>query len=97
MVLLKTGPSRSLLWLFKKWALWAPGALDHGHYGPQGPWAQPCYDCVAVPAGGFFFGRKGVNKKELRISDKINVRSEIFVISANVDLNLRLQMYKIAI
>ena len=22
------------------WALWAPGALDHGPYGPQGPWAH---------------------------------------------------------
>ena len=22
------------------WALWAPGTLDHGPYGPQGPWAQ---------------------------------------------------------
>ena len=26
--------------LKKIWALWAPGALDHGPYGPQGPWAQ---------------------------------------------------------
>ena len=27
--------------------------LDHGPYGPQGPWAQPLFDCVAVPSGGF--------------------------------------------
>ena len=31
------------------WALWA-----------QGPWAQPVFDCVAVPSGGFFFGKKGI-------------------------------------
>ena len=29
--------------LNKIWALWAPGALDHGPYGPQGPWAL-CLD-----------------------------------------------------
>ena len=29
------------------WALWAPGALDHGPYGPQGPWAQPLFEPVA--------------------------------------------------
>ena len=28
-------------YIFQKiWALWAPGTLDHGPYGPQGPWAQ---------------------------------------------------------
>ena len=30
-----------------------------GPYGPQGPWAQPLFDCVAVPSG-FFFSKKGV-------------------------------------
>ena len=29
------------------WALWAPGALDHEPYGPQGPWAQPHFEPVA--------------------------------------------------
>ena len=27
-------------------------------YGPQGPWAQPLFDCVAVPSGGFFPEKK---------------------------------------
>ena len=29
------------------WALWAPGALYHGPYGSQGPWAQPLFEPVA--------------------------------------------------
>ena len=28
--------------------------LKNGPYGPQGPWAQPLFDCVGVPSGGFF-------------------------------------------
>ena len=31
--------------------------LDHG---PQGPWAQPLFDCVAVPFGFVLFGKKRV-------------------------------------
>ena len=39
-----TGPGQATAWL--QAAAWlrmgpmAPGALDHGPYGPQGPWAQ---------------------------------------------------------
>ena len=49
--------------LKKIWALWAPGALDHGPYGPQGPWAQPLFDCVAVPSGGFFSAKTASQTK----------------------------------
>ena len=31
-------------------------------YGPQGPWAQPLFDCVAVPSGGFFSAKKASNQ-----------------------------------
>ena len=34
----------------------------YGPYGPQGPWAQPLFDCVAEPF--FFSGILGVQKNE---------------------------------
>ena len=34
------GPARAKQLHGCVWALWAPGALDHGPYGPQGPWAH---------------------------------------------------------
>ena len=52
--------SRSLSWLrmgpmgprgLGPWALWA-----------QGPWAQPLFDCVAVPSGGFRQKQRPKNK-----------------------------------
>ena len=79
------------------WAIWAPGALDHWPYGPQGPWAQPLFDCVAVPSGGFFSAKKASKQKEERISKKIGVCFKIFAILANADLNSRLKICKIAI
>ena len=45
------------------WALWAPGAFDHGPYGPQGPWAQPLFDCVGVPSRVLFSAKKASDKK----------------------------------
>ena len=51
------GPARAKQLHACAWALWAqgpwtmgpmgPGALDHGPYGPQGPWAQPLFEPVA--------------------------------------------------
>ena len=58
---------------------------------------QPLFDCVAVPSGGFFSAKKASKKKEVRISKKIGVCFEFFAILANVDLNLRLKICKIAI
>ena len=35
------------------------GSSQNGPYGPQGPWAQPLFDCVAVRAlRGFLFRQK---------------------------------------
>ena len=61
------------------WALWAPGALDHGPYGPQGPWAQTLFDCVAVPSGGFFSTKKASTNKIIRLYYKIGVFVYVFV------------------
>ena len=71
--------------------------LDHGPYGPQGPWAQPLFDCVAVPSGGFFSAKKVSKNKEVRISKKRCVSFDIFAIFANVELQLKLKIWKIAI
>ena len=65
-------------------------------YGPQGPWAQPLFDCVAVPSGGFFSAKKASQQK-MRISKKIGVFLRIVAILANVDLNLRFKMCTTAI
>ena len=91
------GPARAKQLHGCVWALWAPGALDHGPYGPQGPWAQPLFDCVAVPSGRFFLAKKASQHKIMRISKKIGVFFEIVAILANVDLNLRLKICRIAI
>ena len=37
---------------------------EYGPYGPQGPWAQPLFDCVAVPSGGFSSAKKASKKKQ---------------------------------
>ena len=42
-------------------------------YGPQGPWAQPLFDCVAVPSGGFFSGKTASRKQIMRIYGKIRM------------------------
>ena len=78
MVLLKMGPMgpRGL----GPWALWAPGAL-----GPT-----PFRLCRRA-LRGFFFGKKGVPTKTMRISKNIGVFLPIFVMLANVDLNPRLK------
>ena len=43
------------------------GSSKNGPYGPQGPWAQPLFDCVAMPSGGFFSGKSAVPKIIMRI------------------------------
>ena len=87
MVLLKTGPPGHCY-----------GSSKNGPYGPQGPWAQPLFDCVAVPSGGFFSGKKASKKtKRCLLLRKSVYLFEIVAILANVDLNLRLQNCKIAI
>ena len=51
-----TGPGQATACL--RMGPMGPGALDHGPYGPQGPWAQPLFDCV--DAYFFFVGILGV-------------------------------------
>ena len=89
------GPARAKQLQGCVWALWAPGALDHGPYGPQGPWAQPLFDCVAELF--FLFGILGVPKNKNVFFIEITVYFVIFAILANVDPNLKLTIYKIAI
>ena len=44
----------------------APGALDHGPYGPQGLWAQPLFEPVAELFRFFQdFGRPNNNKRDI--------------------------------
>ena len=39
----------------------------YGPYGPQGPWAQPLFDCVAVPSRGFFSAKTASQTNIIRI------------------------------
>ena len=64
-------------------------------YGPQGPWAQPLFDRVAELC--FFFRDLGHQKNKRCFVHKIGVSFVMFAILANVDLNLRLEICKIAI
>ncbi len=68
------------------WALWAPGAL-----GPT-----PFRLCRRA-LRGFFSAKKASQTNIMRISKKIDVFLMIFAILANVDLNLRFTICKIAI
>ena len=43
------------------------GSSKCGPYGPQGPWAQHLFDCVAVPSGFFFSGKTTSQKKRMRM------------------------------
>ena len=71
--------------------------LKNWPYGPQGSWAQPLFDCVAVPSGVFFSGKMRSQKQIMRICMKVGVCFKTFVILADVDLNLKLEICKIAI
>ena len=81
MVLLKMGPMGPRG--LGPWALWAPGAL-----GPT-----PFRLCRRTL---LFFGILGVPKKK-RFVQNLGVFFEIFAILANVDLNSRLKICKVAI
>ena len=62
-------------------------------YGPQGPWAQPLFDCVAVPSGVFFSAKKASPQNNNAYVLKNDVCLYICAILANVDLNLLCIMY----
>ena len=70
------------------------GSSKNGPYGPQGPWAQPLFDCFADALRVFFFGENSVPKQNNAYLLK---KWRIFVILANVDLNLRFKICRIAI
>ena len=65
--------------------------------GPRGLGPNPFSIVSPYPPGVFFSAKKASKKKEVRISKKIGVFFEIVAILTNVDLNLRLTIYKIAI
>ena len=69
--------------------------LDHGPYGPQGPWAQPLFEPVADFL--FFAGSWASQESKMRYFMNIIVCLRFVATLANVDLNLRLQICKIAI
>ena len=58
---------------------------------------QPLFDCVAVPSGGFFSGKTASRNKNYAYLLKNDVFLYIVAMLANVDLNLRLTICKIAI
>ncbi len=70
--------------------------LKMGPMGPRGLGPNP-FSTVSPCPPGVFFRQKRRLKKKKRISKKIGVFFEIFAILANVDLNLRLKICKIAI
>ena len=70
--------------------------LKVGPMGPRGLGPNP-FPTVSPCPPGVFFRQKRRLKKEVRISKKIGVFVEIFAILANVDLNSKLKIYKIAI
>ena len=65
--------------------------------GPMGLGPNPFSTVSPCPPGGFFRQKRCLKQKEVRISKKIGVFFDIFAILANIDLNLRLEIYKIAI
>ena len=71
--------------------------LNVGPMGPRGLGPNPFSTVSPCPPGVFFRQKRRLQKKEVRISKKIGVFFETFAICANVDLNLRLEIYKIAI
>ena len=80
---------------------------EYGPYGPQGPWTMgPMgprglgpnpFSTVSPCPPGILFGKKGVPKTNNAYFYENRCIFEIFTILANVDLNLRLKIYKIAI
>ena len=74
------------------------GPSKNGPYGPQGPWAlgpTPFRLCRRA-LRGFLFGKKrGLENNNAYLS-KSAIYLYVFAILANVDLNLRLKIYKIA-
>ena len=49
------------------------GSSKNGPYGPQGPWAQPLFDCVAVPSGVFFREKQCPKKNSAYLLQKIRM------------------------
>ena len=71
--------------------------LKMGPMGPRGLGPNPFSTVSACPPGIFFRQKRRLEKKEVRISRKISVFFEFVAILANVDLNLKLTIYKMAI
>ena len=68
-----------------------------GPMGPRGLGPNPFSTVSACPPGVFFRQKRRLTQKKVRISKKIGVFFEIFVILANVDPNLRFKICKIVI
>ena len=63
------------------------------YFGNTTPFCQPS----GVPSGGLFREKRRPPNKIMRIYSKYEIVLQIFAILANVDLNLRLEICKIAI
>ena len=70
---------------------------EYEPYGPKAPGPNPFSTVSPCPPGFFFSGKTASQKKQKRISTKIGVFVEIVAILANVDLNSRFEICKIAI
>ena len=79
---------------------------NYGPYGPQGPWTMGPMGPRGLGPNHFsslsqnyfvFSGFWASQKKKMRYFMKIGIRLWIFAMLANVDLNLRLEICKIAI
>ena len=71
--------------------------LKMGPMGPRGLGPNPFSTVSPCPPGVIFRQNRRPKKKVMRISKKIDVFLRIFAILANVDLNVRLKIYKITI
>ena len=71
--------------------------LKMGPMGPRGLGPNPFSTVSPCPPGVLFRQKRRPKNKIMRISQEIGVLFESFVILANVDLNVRLRIYKIAI
>ena len=71
--------------------------LNVGPMGPRGLGPNPFSTVSPCPPGVFFSAKKASQTKIMRISKTNGVFFEICAILGNVDLNLWLTIYKIAI
>ena len=71
--------------------------LNVGPMGPRGLGPNPFSTVSQMPSGGFFSAKTASQQKNNAYLLKNDVRLNMFAILANVDLNLKLKICKMAI